>query len=113
MEWLKRLICRLLGKKPEPKKKFVAPAKEDSYFHRELERVETRIPRDGVPYRLSKPAHRGIQSSDLGMRKLSRHRAGRLHDKRSGFDPNKRMVDIEDDQTRKRKKRTWFEDRKK
>jgi len=47
------------------------------------------------------------------MRKLSRHRAGRLYDRRSGFDPDKRMVDIEDDQTRKRKKKkSWAVDRK-
>ncbi len=57
---------------------------------------------------------RGIRSTDLGIRKLRRHRGGRQYDLRSGFDPNKRMVDIEDGQTRKptKKKKGWAEDRK-
>ncbi len=107
MEWLKRVIRRLLRRK-EPKSKELSSGAppEESYLHRVG--VEPR-PRDGVPYRM------GIRSTDLGMRKLRRHRSGRLHDRRSGFDPDKRMVDIEDDQTRKsgRKKKTWFVDRKK
>jgi len=54
---------------------------------------------------------RGIRSTDLGMRKLRRHRAGRQFEKRSGVDHSKRMEDIGDEPPRARKRRSWAEDR--
>lgn len=99
MEWLRRIIRRILGR-PEPD--------PDELIQQYIKDVQEQVRR---PVR---PVRGGIQSTDLGMRKLRRHRSGRLHDRRSGFDHDKRMVDIEDDQTRKRgkKKGTWHEDRK-
>ena len=100
MEWLKRIIRRLLGRK------------EPDIGYRDIEDIHEQVKQ--FEARVRSPSSRGIQSTDLGMRKLRRHRGGRLHDKRSGFDPNKRMIDIEDGQTRtRRKKKTWFEDRNK
>lgn len=95
MEWLRRIIHRILGKK-EPK-----PT------------VYRRLPLTDRPKPTSQPRH-GIRRSDLGMRKLSRHKKGRVYDRQSGFDPDKRMVDIKDDDERpqRRKKRGWAEDRK-
>ena len=53
-----------------------------------------------------------IRPSDIGFRKLSRHRSGRQFEKRSGIDHNKGMVDIKDGDTRPpRKKGGWDEDR--
>jgi len=104
MDWLRRIIRRILGK-PKAEKGIrltrggVAEVKEPV----------------GPPPRTPVP-RRGIRSTDLGIRKLRRHRGGRQYDQRSGFDPNKRMVDIEDGQTRKptrkKGKRGWAEDRK-
>lgn len=55
-----------------------------------------------------------IRPSDGGFRKLKQHGKGRGYDKRSGFDPNKKMVDIKDGDTRPpKKKRGWAEDRDK
>ena len=100
MEWLKRLIRRLLGRK------------EPDISYRDIEGIHEQVKQ--FEARVRSPSSRGIQSTDLGMRKVARHgRRGRLHAQRSGFDPNKRMVDIEDGQTRTRKKKTWFEDRNK
>ena len=56
-------------------------------------------------------SRRGIRSTDLGMRKLRRHRSGRQHEKRLGIDHNKKMTDIGDDEPKKRKRRSWAEDR--
>ena len=64
----------------------------------------------GLPPRT--PGPRGIRRTDLGMRKLRRHRAGRQHEKRSGIDHGKRM-DGEFRDTGKKKKRGWAEDREK
>jgi len=98
---LRRWWRKLFGKPEEPRPVRRTPAKP--------------FRRDPRPTLLEprRPPRGGIRSTDLGMRKLSRHRAGRLYDRRSGFDPDKRMVDIEDDQTRKRKKKkSWAVDRK-
>ena len=98
MEWLRRLIRRVLGRKePEPEVSDVGQV-----LRRYQEERVKPLPR------------RGIRSTDLGMRKVARHgRRGRQFEKRSGIDHTKRMVDIEDGQTRpRRKKKGWFEDRK-
>ncbi len=89
VRWIKSLFEKP-APEPKPKPEPIRP------------RVEPRVPRTG------------IRSTDGGMRKLSRHKAGRLYDRRSGFDPDKRMVDIKDNQTRKQKKKKkgWAEDRK-
>ena len=94
MKWadkLKKLLKKLVSFfKPKPK-----PESERLYHRQDID-IRFEYPLDGG-----------------GMRKLRRHRSGRLYDQRSGFDPNKRMEDIKDDQTRKptRKKRGWAEDR--
>jgi len=103
VEWLKKLLKRLRYK-------------EDRGIvikHGKVAKVSGPVSIEDAP-RTPVPRRSGIWSTDLGMRKLSRHRSGRQHDMRSGFDPNKRMIDIEDNQTRRsgRKKRTWFVDRK-
>ncbi len=115
MEWLKRLIRRLLGKK-EPEVGDVGQvlrrqyqeerAKRRHQIHGEMDPIkEAELFRHGP--------RSGIRSTDLGIRKLKRHRGGRQYDQRSGFDPNKRMEDIKDGDTRppKKKGRGWAEDR--
>ena len=98
MEWLKRIIRRLLGR-PEPK-----PEELVQEYIEDVKRVR-RPPRQ---------RGRGIRSTDLGMRKLSRHRGGRLHERRSGVDHNLTMEDADKKGAPpKRKKKTWFEDRNK
>ena len=103
MEWLRRIIRRILGK----------PKGERGVIIKHGKQTSVRQP-VGPPPRTPAP-RRGIRSTDLGIRKLRRHRGGRQYDLRSGFDPRKRMVDIEDGQTRKptrkKGKRGWAEDR--
>jgi len=103
VEWLKKLFKRLRYR--EDRGVIIKQGKvaEVSGPVRIEDAPRTPVPRRG-----------GIRSTDLGMRKVARHgRRARQFERRSGIDHSKRMVDIEDDQTRKRKKRTWFEDRKK
>ena len=101
MDWLRRIIRRIRGKPKGEKGVIIKHGKQTNVRQPVGPPPPTPVPR------------RGIRSTDLGIRKLSRHRSGRLYDRRSGFDPNKRMVDIEDDQTRKptKKKKGWAEDR--
>ena len=95
VEWARRCLDRAF--------KWFRPPKPTVY---------RRLPLADRPKPTSQPRY-GIRSTDLGMRKLRRHRSGRLYDRRSGFDLNKRMVDIEDNQTRKgKRKKGWHEDRK-
>jgi len=100
LQTLKRWWCKLFGKPEEPVRETTPDPRLGEWLGGFEKRVEPRVPRTG------------IRSTDGGMRKLSRHRSGRLYDRRSGFDPNKRMVDIEDNQTRKRRKKSgWAEDK--
>ena len=102
VEWLKKLLKRLRHR--EDRGVVIKQGK--------VAKVSGPVRIEDAP-RTPVPRRSGIRSTDLGMRKLSRHRSGRLYDRRSGFDPGKRMIDIEDDQTRKsKKKKSWFVDRK-
>lgn len=96
MEWLKRIIRRLLGR-PEPK--------PEELVQEYIEDVKKYV----------RPGPRGIRSTDLGMRKLRRHRGSRLHERRSGVDHSLTMEDADKKggAPPKRKKKTWFEDRNK
>lgn len=99
LQMLRRWWHKFFGKPEEPVLE-TTPDRLRERLEGFEKRVEPRVPRTG------------IRSTDGGMRKLSRHRSGRLYDRRSGFDPNKRMVDIEDNQTRKRRKKSgWAEDK--
>ena len=72
--------------------------------------VHRRMPLADRPKPTSQPRH-GIRSTDIGMRKLRRHRKGRQYEKRRGIDHTKRM-DGEFHDTKPRKKtRGWAEDR--
>ncbi len=94
VEWARRCLDRAF--------KWFRPPKPTVY---------RRMPLADRPKPTSQPRH-GIRSTDLGIRKLRRHRSGRQFEKRSGIDHSKRMVDIKDTDTRppRRKKRGWAED---
>ncbi len=99
-EWLRRIIRRILGR-PEPK-----PEELVKEYIEDVKRVVR-----------PRPSSRGIQRTDLGMRKVARHgRRGRQFERRSGVDHSLRMEEVEKrdrEDDKKRKKKTWFEDRKK
>jgi len=95
LEMLRRWWRGLFGK-PEPEPEPEKPTRKLSLLE-----IQRRVEQG------RRRAGRGTSqhTDDLGMRKLTRHRAGRQHEKRMGVDHGLTMRDIEEERKPKRGRR--------